>query len=254
MATTDTPSNPNVPRHVAIVMDGNGRWAKKRFLPRTMGHKAGVEALVKTLRACTDRGIEHLTVFAFSSENWKRPEEEVSGLMSLLIKALGTYLERLTANGARIRVVGDLSMVSEPVRKALSDAAARTAHNTKITLTVAFNYGGRWDIVQACKRAMLDGVVPDALNEAVLGRYMAMSDVVDPDLLIRTGGEMRLSNFLLWQSAYSELYFTDRLWPDFDEAELDKALRVFALRERRFGDVGSSADDVSSSTEGGAEC
>jgi undecaprenyl diphosphate synthase len=171
-----------------------------------------------------------------------------------LIKALGTYLERLTANGARIRVVGDLSMVSEPVRKALSDAAARTAHNTKITLTVAFNYGGRWDIVQACKRAMLDGVVPDALNEAVLGRYMAMSDVVDPDLLIRTGGEMRLSNFLLWQSAYSELYFTDRLWPDFDEAELDKALRVFALRERRFGDVGSSADDVSSSTEGGAEC
>jgi undecaprenyl diphosphate synthase len=254
MATTDTPTNPNVPRHVAIVMDGNGRWAKKRFLPRTVGHKAGVEALVSTLKACSDRGIEHLTVFAFSSENWKRPEEEVSGLMSLLIKALGTYLEKLTANGARIRVAGDISTVSEPVRKALSDAVARTAHNKKITLTIAFNYGGRWDIVQACRRAMLDGVAPEALNEAVLGRYMAMGDVVDPDLLIRTGGEMRLSNFLLWQSAYSELYFTDRLWPDFDEAELDKALRVFALRERRFGDVGSRGVGGLSTEDGGVAC
>lgn len=240
MAAKDTPNESSVPRHVAIVMDGNGRWAKKRFLPRTMGHKAGVEILVRILRACADHGVEHLTVFAFSSENWKRPAEEVSGLMNLMILALSTYVDKLAASGARIQVVGDLTTVAEPVRQALFNAAAKTAHNTRITLTVAFNYGGRWDIVQACKRAMEAGLAPEVLDEVTLGRYMAMNDIVDPDLVIRTGGEMRLSNFLLWQSAYSELYFTDRLWPDFDEAELDKALLAFAQRERRFGDVGKA--------------
>jgi undecaprenyl diphosphate synthase len=249
MAAIDPSAMQSVPKHVAIVMDGNGRWAKKRFLPRTMGHKEGVEALVRILQACAGHGIQYLTVFAFSSENWKRPQEEVSGLMNLMILALSTYLDKLAANGARIKVAGDLSSVDERVRQALLDASEKTKDKDRITLTVAFNYGGRWDVVEACKRAMRDGVRADDLSEAVLSRYMAMADTPDPDLLIRTGGEMRLSNFLLWQSAYSELYFTKRLWPDFDEGELKLALDAYASRERRFGDVGKSGDTPSGSAE-----
>lgn len=218
-------------------MDGNGRWAAKRFMPRGVGHKAGVDSLVNVVKACSDRGIPYLTVFAFSSENWKRPEEEVSGLMSLLIVALSKHLIKLRSDGVRIRVVGDVAQVSDKVRQALADAERQTAENSRLVLTVAFNYGGRWDIVQACRKALDAGVRSDALTEEVLSEFMAMSYAPDPDLFIRTGGEVRLSNFLLWQSAYAELYFTDCLWPDFDSSELDKALHEYARRERRFGGV-----------------
>lgn len=230
-------TNAALPRHVAIVMDGNGRWASKRFMPRGIGHKAGVDALVNVVKACADRGIPYLTVFAFSSENWKRPEEEVSGLMSLLIVALSKHLIKLEADGVRIRVVGDSEGVSDKVREALANAEAATAHNDRLTLTVAFNYGGRWDMVQAARRAVADGLTGADLSESSLSQYMAMAYAPDPDLFIRTGGEVRLSNFLLWQSAYSELFFTDCLWPDFDAKELDRALDEYARRERRFGGV-----------------
>ena len=238
MASSQPPQS--LPRHVAIVMDGNGRWARKRLMPRGVGHKAGVDALVKVVQATADRGIGHLTVFAFSSENWKRPEEEVSGLMSLLLVALSKHLTKLKADGVRIRIAGDLDNVSEKVRNALRDAEANTIGNSRLVLTVAFNYGGRWDIVQACKQALAEGVAASDLTEEVLSRHMAMAYAPDPDLFIRTGGEVRLSNFLLWQSAYAELHFTDCLWPDFDADELDRALAAYARRERRFGDVGES--------------
>jgi undecaprenyl diphosphate synthase len=230
------------PRHIAIVMDGNGRWARKRLMPRGVGHKAGVDALVKVVQAAADRGVGFLTVFAFSSENWKRPDEEVSGLMGLLLVALSKHLTRLKSDGVRIRIAGDLDNVAENVRNALLDAQTATQNNSRMVLTVAFNYGGRWDIVQACQKVMAAGLSLNDVNEAVLSRYMAMAYAPDPDLFIRTGGEVRLSNFLLWQSAYAELVFTECLWPDFDVAELDRAIAEFARRERRFGDVGSSGD------------
>jgi undecaprenyl diphosphate synthase len=231
----------DIPRHVAIVMDGNGRWAKKRFMPRFFGHKQGVDALVRTVQACADRGIQYLTVFAFSSENWKRPTEEVSGLMGLVLVAVSKYLTKLEKEGVRIRIVGDRAAVSDKVREAWNQAESATAHNTRITLSVAFNYGGRWDIVQACRQAMRAGVAPEALDESKLSQFMAMSYAPDPDLFIRTGGEVRISNFLLWQVAYSEFVFSDCLWPDFGEAQLDAALASFAQRERRFGMVPDAA-------------
>lgn len=247
-----SPAVDPVPRHVAIVMDGNGRWARKRFMPRGVGHKAGVDALVKVVQTAADRHIGFLTVFAFSSENWKRPEEEVSGLMSLLLVALSKHLIKLKADGVRIRVVGDLANVSEKVRNALLEAQTATIDNKRLILTVAFNYGGRWDIVQAARQAMRAGVQADQMDEATLSRYMAMNYAPDPDLFIRTGGEVRLSNFLLWQSAYAELYFTDCLWPDFDERELDKALASYVRRERRFGDVGASGEGEGAIGSGGS--
>jgi undecaprenyl diphosphate synthase len=228
---------PSVPRHVAIVMDGNGRWARKRHMPRVVGHKQGVDALVRTVQACADRGIDYLTVFAFSSENWKRPTEEVSGLMGLVLIAVSKYLAKLATEGVRIRIVGDRSAVSDKVARAWDQAEADTRHNSRINLSVAFNYGGRWDIVQACRAAIADGLDPESLDEASLARYMAMSFAPDPDLFIRTGGEVRISNFLLWQSAYAELYFTECLWPDFDAVQLDRALQSYASRDRRFGGV-----------------
>jgi undecaprenyl diphosphate synthase len=230
-----------MPRHVAVVMDGNGRWARKRFLPRFFGHKQGVDALVRTVQACADRGIEYLTVFAFSSENWKRPTEEVSGLMSLVLVAVSKYLAKLAKEGVRIRIVGDRSAVSDKVRAAWDQAERATEHNRRITLSVAFNYGGRWDVVQACRSAIQAGVGAEELDEARLSSFMAMSYAPDPDLFIRTGGEVRISNFLLWQTAYSELFFTDCLWPDFDEGELDAALTAYAARDRRFGGVKQEA-------------
>jgi undecaprenyl diphosphate synthase len=239
--TTLPSSRGAVPRHVAIVMDGNGRWAKKRFMPRFFGHKQGVDALVRTVLACADRGIEYLTVFAFSSENWKRPTEEVSGLMGLVLVAVAKYLTKLAEHGVRIKIVGDRNEVSDKLRQAWEQAESSTRNNTRITLSVAFNYGGRWDIVQACRQAIADGVAPGDLNEASLNRYMALSHAPDPDLFIRTGGEVRISNFLLWQVAYSELVFSDCLWPEFGDAELDAALAEYARRDRRFGAVDSAA-------------
>jgi undecaprenyl diphosphate synthase len=242
MAASDTP---RVPRHIAIVMDGNGRWARKRFMPRIYGHKVGVDTLVNTVLACADRGVEYLTVFAFSSENWKRPTEEVSGLMSLALVAVAKYLAKLAKQGVRIRIVGDRAMVSEKIRAAWDEAERTTEHNTRITVSVAFNYGGRWDVVQACKQIAQKGIAPEQINEALLSQHMAMSYAPDPDLFIRTGGEVRISNFLLWQTAYAELLFTDCLWPAFDEAELDAAIASFAKRDRRFGLVKDSEPSAS---------
>ena len=234
-----------IPRHIAIVMDGNGRWAKKRFMPRVVGHGQGVDTLVRTVLACVDRGIEFLTVFAFSSENWKRPSDEVSGLMGLVLVAVSKHLTKLASVGVRIRIVGDRSQVSDKVRAAWVEAESRTQHNTRLTLSVAFNYGGRWDVIQACQQAVRAGLSADQIDEATLASYMAMSYAPDPDLFIRTGGETRISNFLLWQAAYSELVFTDCLWPEFGEVELDAALAEFARRDRRFGGLKTAVEDTS---------
>ncbi|HEY3634264.1 MAG TPA: polyprenyl diphosphate synthase [Caldimonas sp.] len=246
MGDRPQPEAAAVPRHVAIVMDGNGRWAKKRHMPRFFGHKQGVDALVRTVHACAERGIEYLTVFAFSSENWKRPSEEVSSLMGLVLVAVSKYLAKLSGDGVRVRIIGDRTQVSDKLRQAWQHAEDSTCQNTKIQLSVAFNYGGRWDIVQACQRAMLAGVPPHELDEATLNRYMALSYAPDPDLFIRTGGELRISNFLLWQAAYSELVFTECLWPEFGTEELDSALAQYARRERRFGAVPDAAELVAS--------
>lgn len=218
-------------------MDGNGRWAQRRYLPRFFGHKAGVDTLVKAINLFADRGVEYLSVFAFSSENWKRPEDEVSGLMGLVLVAVSKYLKKLANDGVRIRVVGDRHNVSERLLAAWDEAERLTANNRRINLSVAFNYGGRWDVTQACKKALGDGIEPSDLTEEVLGRYTAFGFAPDPDLLIRTGGEMRISNYMLWQTAYTELFFTDCLWPDFDDQEIDRALAAFAGRDRRFGSV-----------------
>jgi len=213
-------------------MDGNGRWATSRFLPRVAGHKKGVDTLRACVRHCGERGIEVLTVFAFSSENWNRPADEVSGLMELLAVALSREVPQLQAEGVRIHFVGERAGLSEKVRQGLAQAEAVTASNSRLVLNVCFNYGGRWDIAQAAAKLAARG---DDITEAALDREMALSHVADPDLLIRTGGEKRISNFLLWQCAYSELFFSDKLWPDFDAAALDEAIADYALRERRFG-------------------
>ena len=218
-------------------MDGNGRWARKRYMPRFFGHKAGVDALVKAVNTFADRGVQYLTVFAFSSENWKRPTEEVSGLMSLVLVAVSKYLAKMAGDGVRIRIVGDRSAVSDKLRQAWEHAEKLTENNSRITLAVAFNYGGRWDVVQACRDAIAQGLKPEQIDEEWLSSRMALSFAPDPDLFIRTGGEMRMSNFLLWQAAYSELFFTDCLWPDFNEAQIDAALAAFAHRDRRFGGI-----------------
>ncbi|MDE2145734.1 MAG: di-trans,poly-cis-decaprenylcistransferase [Burkholderiales bacterium] len=224
-----------VPRHVAVVMDGNGRWARQRYMPRFFGHKQGVDALVRAVNTFADRGVEYLTVFAFSSENWKRPSEEVSGLMSLVLVAVSKYLAKMAGDGVRIRIIGDRSAVSDKLRQAWEHAEELTRDNHRITLAVAFNYGGRWDVVQACRQAVAQALPPAQIDEAWLSQHMALSFAPDPDLFIRTGGEMRMSNFLLWQAAYSELFFTECLWPDFGQAEIDAALEAYAQRDRRFG-------------------
>lgn len=224
-----------VPRHIAVIMDGNGRWARKRLMPRVAGHRKGVEALREVIRACAERGVSHLTVFAFSSENWRRPQEEVTLLMELFLRALENEVARLHENQIRFRVIGDLSGFSERIQALIRDAEALTRNNTRLTLTVAANYGGRWDIVQAVKKLMLSGMAPGAINETTLAEQLSIADMPEPDLFIRTGGEQRISNFLLWQLAYTELYFTNALWPDFDAAALDAAIASYRTRERRFG-------------------
>jgi len=231
-----------IPHHIAIVMDGNGRWATRRFLPRVAGHKQGVESLRRCVKACVARGVGVLTVFAFSSENWNRPVEEVSGLMDLMVGALGREVPKLSQDGVRLHFVGERGGLSEKIVAGLLQAEAATAHNSRLVLNVCFNYGGRWDIARAAAQIVARG---EPLTEASLDAAMALSHVPDPDLFIRTGGEQRLSNFLLWQSAYAELFFSDRLWPEFDEAALDDAIAAFQRRERRFGQtsaqIGASA-------------
>jgi undecaprenyl diphosphate synthase len=221
-----------VPHHIAMVMDGNGRWAAKRFLPRIAGHRQGVESLKRIVRACAQRGVAVLTVFAFSSENWNRPADEVSGLMDILALALSREVPQLKRDGVRLRFIGLRSGLSERVARGLADAETATEGNTTLSLNVCFNYGGRWDIVDAASRLALAGT---AITEQSLGAALSTAYCGDPDLIIRTGGERRLSNFLLWQAAYSELHFSDFLWPDFDETALDAAIDDFASRERRFG-------------------
>ena len=223
---------PCAPHHIALVMDGNGRWATRRFLPRIAGHQQGVKSLRRCVKACSDRGVKVLTVFAFSSENWNRPKEEVSGLMDLLALALSREVPDMLRDGVRLCFVGDRTSLSDKVNAGLAEAERVTAHNQRITLNVCFNYGGRWDIAQAAAQLAARG---EPITEGSLDRAMALAHVPDPDLLIRTGGEQRISNFLLWQAAYSELFFSDRLWPDFDEAALDEALAAYRQRERRFG-------------------
>lgn len=236
-----SPVSTAVPHHVAIVMDGNGRWANKRFLPRIAGHKQGVDSLTRCVQACIDRGIGVLTVFAFSSENWNRPHEEVSGLMELLIVALSREIPTLKANGVRLHFVGDRARLSEKVQAGLTQAEMITANNTRLIFNVCFNYGGRWDIAQAAKKLALRGEV---ITELSMDSAMALAHVPDPDLLIRTGGELRISNFLLWQAAYSELHFSSKLWPDFDEMALDEAIAVFRSRERRFGMISAQLEQT----------
>lgn len=220
------------PHHIAIVMDGNGRWASQRLLPRIAGHRQGVESLKRCARACDARGVRILTVFAFSSENWKRPSEEVSGLMDLFAVALAREVKQLCADGVRLFFVGDRQGLSDRVLQHMEEAQAATLSNSRLILNICFNYGGRWDIVQAAQSLVHQGL---DITEDNLSCRMALAHVPDPDLVIRTGAEQRISNFLLWQSAYSEFFFSDVLWPDFDEAALDLAIASYAQRERRFG-------------------
>jgi undecaprenyl diphosphate synthase len=241
MHTSSTQSIPDtapVPRHIAIIMDGNGRWATRRMLPRVAGHAKGVETVRTVIEACARRGVEYLTLFAFSSENWRRPPEEVSVLMRLFVTALEREVSKMHVNGIRLKVVGDLSRFDRGLQEMIAAAEKRTEANTRLTVTVCANYGGRWDIMQAVSRMIAEGAQPPAgglFSEAQLAPYLSMSYAPEPDLFIRTGGEQRISNFLMWQLAYTELYFTDTYWPDFDGAALDEAITSYQQRERRFG-------------------
>jgi undecaprenyl diphosphate synthase len=225
-----------MPRHIAVIMDGNGRWARQRFLPRIAGHRRGVENVRSTVRACAEKGVEFLTLFAFSSENWRRPADEVSLLMQLFVIALEQEIAKLHENNIRFKVIGDLSRFESRLTQLIADAEHLTRDNTRLTLTVAANYGGRWDMIHAVTRMLHDQPqLASGFAEADLLPYLALSYAPEPDLFIRTGGEQRISNFLLWQLAYTEMYFTDTLWPEFDAAALDRAVVSYQQRERRFG-------------------
>ena len=234
-----------VPRHIAVIMDGNGRWAAARALPRPAGHRMGVRAVKQIVENCARRGVEVLTLFAFSSENWQRPKEEVSMLMSRFLQALDDEVAELHEKGVRLTFVGNLGQLAPPLRKSMDAATALTAANSRMTLVIAIAYGGRWDIASAARRVAERCVAgemrTDEIDEERLGAQLALSSLPDPDLLIRTGGEQRISNFLLWNLAYTELYFCDALWPDFDERELDAAIDHFGRRQRRFGLVPGQA-------------
>jgi undecaprenyl diphosphate synthase len=235
-STVDIPEARRVPRHIAVIMDGNGRWAKQRGLPRVAGHRRGVEAVRNIVRSCAERGVEYLTLFAFSSENWRRPPEEVSLLMQLFVLALEQEVEKLHEGGVRFRVIGDIKRFEPKLVRLIEAAQARTSGNRRLTLTVAANYGGRWDIMQAVGRMLQERPeLARGFGEEDFTPYLSMADAPEPDLFIRTGGEQRISNFLLWQLAYTELYFTEVLWPEFDSAVLDRAIKSYQQRERRFG-------------------
>ncbi|HYD60035.1 MAG TPA: polyprenyl diphosphate synthase [Noviherbaspirillum sp.] len=234
-STKVIPSTSSMPRHVAIIMDGNGRWATKRFMPRVAGHKKGVEAVRAMVEACVERGIEYLTLFAFSSENWRRPADEVSLLMRLFVTALEREVSKLHVNGIRLKVVGDLSRFDAKLQELIASAERRTAGNSRLTLTICANYGGRWDIMQAVGKMVAASPGATDFSEEQLAEHLSMAYAPEPDLFIRTGGEERVSNFLLWQLAYTEFYFTETFWPDFDASELDLAIASYQQRERRFG-------------------
>jgi undecaprenyl diphosphate synthase len=232
----ENPAAPGVPRHVAVIMDGNGRWATARHLPRVAGHSRGVESVRAIIEQAARRGVSWLTLFAFSSENWRRPADEVSVLMRLFVSSLQKEVSSLVESGVRLRVVGNLPAFEPHLRELIASAEERSAHNTRLQLTICASYGGRWDIEQAARRMALDVAAGKAeAGEAALAERLALSFAPDPDLLIRTGGEQRISNFLLWQMAYTELYFTDALWPAFRAEQFDEALEWYAQRERRFG-------------------
>lgn len=237
-STLEIPETGEVPRHVAIILDGNGRWARRRHLPRFAGHKRGVEAVRRVVTACAERGVGFLTLFAFSSENWRRPEEEVSLLMRLFVTALEREVSKMHANNIRLKVVGDLSRFDQKLQDMIANAERKTANNTRMTVTVCANYGGRWDIMQAIGKMVAEHPGATDFSEEQLAPYLSMAYAPEPDLFIRTGGEERISNFLLWQLAYTELHFTDTYWPDFNAERLDEAIASYQGRERRFGRTG----------------
>ena len=244
-STTVVPEVGAVPKHIAIIMDGNGRWAKKRLLPRVMGHQRGVTAVRETVRACEDLGVAQLTLFAFSSENWRRPRDEVSFLMGLFLNVLRGEIQRMNESNMRLRVIGDVAAFDKPLRELIDKGMAETAGNTGLTVCIAANYGGRWDMRQATCRLLRERpeLIETGFSDDDLQPFLATGDGPEPDLFIRTGGEQRISNFMLWQLAYTELYFTDTLWPDFNREELSRAIASYQKRERRFGRISEQLDD-----------
>ena len=238
----------SLPRHVAIIMDGNGRWAKGRKLPRIAGHRSGVETVRRIVRSCAKKGIEVLTLFAFSSENWRRPKREVTLLMELFVRALQQEVDSLNKNNVRLRMIGDLTALPPKLQKLIQTAEESTKNNSGLTLVIASNYGGRWDITEAARHVaqqVADGKIsPEEITSDMIEQYTCVSDLPEPDLFIRTGGEQRISNYLLWQLAYTELYFTEALWPDFDDADFEVALASFSGRQRRFGRTGEQVENA----------
>lgn len=250
-STTQTvPLTDDIPKHIAIIMDGNGRWARKRFMPRVAGHKRGVETVRAVVKKCAELKVEHLTLFAFSSENWRRPDEEVSFLMGLFMDALKREVVKLHENNIRLILIGNRKKFSAALVKQIEESEALTAKNTGLTLTIAANYGGRWDIMQAMNTMQLEKPKKAGkFKESDLTKYLSMAYAPEPDLFIRTGGETRISNFLMWQLAYTELYFTDMLWPDFNDQALEKAVESYQSRERRFGRTSAQVKEAQQSKE-----
>mgnify|MGYP001119512628 CR=1 FL=1 len=249
-STQAVPESSATPKHIAIIMDGNGRWATRRHLPRTAGHIRGVQTVRRAVQYCGQHGIDYLTLFAFSSENWRRPQEEVNLLMRLFVRSLQKEVVKLHKNNIRLRVIGDLSAFEPKLQALIHEAEALTAHNTSLTLTIAANYGGRWDILQAMQKMVeargTTWTAEQPVQESDLAPYLSMAWAPEPDLFIRTGGESRISNFLIWQLAYTELYFTDKYWPEFEDADMDQAIAWYAQRERRFGRTSAQLHDPSS--------
>lgn len=245
---SDIPSPSGLPRHVAIIMDGNGRWAQRKGSPRFTGHKAGVETVRDVIKSCAEKGIEALTLFAFSSENWRRPEKEVSLLMELFLLALKREVKKLHENGVQLRIIGDTSAFNKKIQEQISKAEELTKDNSRLVLNIAANYGGQWDITQAtiklAEKVQSGEILPDSITADLISENLSLADLPEPDLFIRTGGEKRISNFLIWQLAYTELYFTETLWPDFNADEFEKALASFAGRQRRFGHTGEQIEKM----------
>lgn len=234
----------SIPRHIAIIMDGNGRWAKARGLPRIEGHRAGTENLRQIIKGCAEIGVKHLTLYAFSTENWRRPKAEVDGLLTILETYLDKEMDELCAEGVRLHHIGRLEAMPEPIRKKVEHSMQITCNNTGLALHLAWNYGGRDEIVHAIQKIIEDKVPPETINEELVDKYLFTSGTPDPDLIIRTSGEMRISNFLIWQSAYSEWYVTPTLWPDFSREELFKAIECYGQRDRRFGKITAIEDET----------